>query len=79
MPFLLARPSSKANIYNDEVRKMYLRKNKCRGKVYYQVMMDDGKIIQLGTVDKLLKMKTDSEKFQLVKEKFPEQIKGLTN
>lgn len=58
---------------------MYLRKNKCRGKVYYQVMMDDGKIIQLGTVDKLLKMKTDSEKFQLVKEKFPEQIKGLTN
>lgn len=35
---------------------MYLRKSKSRGKVYYQIVMNDGKIKQLGTVEKILKI-----------------------
>jgi len=34
----------------------YLRKSKSRGKLYYQVVLDDGKIIQLGTIKKILKV-----------------------
>lgn len=35
---------------------VYLRQVKTKSGQYYQIMLDNGSLIQLGTVDKMLKM-----------------------